>query len=307
MHTVSRYICSRVRNILLAAAAFAAFAAACPLPAESFEIIVVKSAELKPYEEVLRGIRDSCDCTVRELKLQNGDGSENILKKRSTDTVIAIGTSAFKKVREIQSLPVIYTMVIPSETAGPLRPNISGVSMDSDPAEAISSMMDMFPKAKRIGVIYDPRYTAAFVGEAVKTADAVGVELVVKQAHDQRDIPRLVDEMRNKIDVLWMLPDPTVITSVMVEYMLQFSFHYNVPIFSFAKKYVELGAVAALVVDPYAIGVQAGEIVKTLSAGRKDAIRAYARSPHLTINTKVAAKMGLKIKDEILKRADKIE
>jgi putative ABC transport system substrate-binding protein len=306
MYTLSRYIRSHVRNILLAAAAFTAFAAGCPVPAESFEIIVVKSAELKPYEEVLRGIRDSCNCTVRELKLQNGDGSEIILK-RSPGAVIAIGTSAFKKVREIQSLPVIYTMVIPSETVGPLRPNISGVSMDSDPAEAISSMMDMFPKAKRIGVLYDQRYTAAFVGEAAKAAAAAGVELVVKQVHDQRDIPRLVDEMRNKIDVLWMLPDPTVITSVMVEYMLQFSFHYNVPIFSFAKKYVELGAVAALVVDPYAIGVQAGEIVKTLSAGRKDAIRAYARSPHLTINTKVAAKMGLKIKDEILKRADKIE
>jgi putative tryptophan/tyrosine transport system substrate-binding protein len=305
MYTLSRYIRSRVRNILLAIAAFAAFAAACPVLAESFEIIVVKSAELKPYEEVLRGIRDSCDCTVRELRLQNGDGSEIILK-RSPGAVIAIGSSAFKKVREIQSLPVIYTMVIPSETAG-TSPNISGVSMDSDPVEAISLMMDMFPKAKRIGVLYDPRYTAAFVREALKTADAVGIELVVKQAHDKRDIPRLVDEMRNKIDVLWMLPDPTVITNTMVEYLLQFSFHYNVPIFSFATKYVEMGAVAALVVDPYTLGVQAGEMVKTLSAGRKDAIRVYARSPHLTINTKVAAKMGLKISDEILKRANKIE
>jgi len=306
MDTLSRYICSRVRNILLATAAFAAVAAGCPVPAESFEIIVVKNAELKPYQEVLRGIRDSCDCTVREVKLRNGEGSENILKK-SPDAVIAIGTSAFKKVRGIHSLPVIYTMVMPSETAGPLRPNISGVSMDSDPAEAIAAMREVFPNAKRIGVLYDPRYTAAFVGDAAKEAAAAGVELVVRQAHDQRDIPRLADEMRNNIDVLWMLPDPTVITNATVEYLLQFSFQYNVPIFAFAGKYVELGAVAALVVDPHAIGVQAGEIVKTLSAGRKDTIRVYARTHHLLINTKVAAKMGLKIRDEILKKADKIE
>jgi putative ABC transport system substrate-binding protein len=105
--------------------------------------------------------------------------------------------------------------------------------------------------------------------------------------------------MRNRIDILWMLPDPTVITPAMVEYLFQFSFQYNVPIFSFADKYVEMGAVAALVVDPHDLGVQAGEIVKTLSAGRKGPIRVYARNPRLMINTKMAEKMGLKIRGEI--------
>jgi putative ABC transport system substrate-binding protein len=130
---------------------------------------------------------------------------------------------------------------------------------------------------------------------------------VVKQAHDQREIPRLLDEMRGKIDVLWMLPDPTVITTEMVDYLLRFSFQYNVPIFSFSNKYVEMGAVAALVADPYDMGVQAGEIVNRLQAGRSDAPRAYAKASRLTINTKVAAKMGLKISDEILRRANTID
>jgi putative ABC transport system substrate-binding protein len=306
VNTLSRYIRTRVRNILLAAAAFAAFTAGCPVPAEAFEIIVVKSAELKPYQEALRGIRASCGCTVRELKLQEDEGVEKILKK-DPDAVLAIGTSAFKKVREIKGLPVIYTMVMPSETAGPLRPNISGVSMDSDPAASITAMTEVFSKARRIGVVYDPRYTAAFVGEAAKAAAAAGVELVVKQAHDPRDLPRLLDEMRGRIDVLWLLPDPTVLTTTMVDYLLQFSFQQNVPIFTFADKYVELGAVAALVADPYAMGIQAGEIVKRLSTGRPGAMREYARKPHLSINTKVAAKMGLKIRGEVLKRANNIE
>jgi putative ABC transport system substrate-binding protein len=277
---------------------FTAFVSGCPVRAESFEIIVVKSAELKPYEEVLRGIRDSCACTVRELKLQENEGVEGILKK-PPDAVLAIGTSVFRKVREIKGLPVIYTMVMPSETSGSLSPNISGVSIDNDPVESIMAMREVFPKAKRIGVVYDPRYTAPFVAEATKAAAAAGVELVVKKAHDQRDIPRLVNEMRNRIDILWMLPDPTVITPAMVEYLFQFSFQYNVPIFSFADKYVEMGAVAALVADPHALGVQAGEIVKTLSAGRKGPIRVYARTPRLTINRRVAEKMGLKIRGDI--------
>ncbi len=292
--------------MLLATAAFAAFAAFYPYSAESFEVIAVKNADLKPYEEVLRGIRDSCGCTVRELKLREDEGVEKILKK-PPDAVVAIGTSVFKKVREIKGLPVIYTMVMPSEVAGPLSPKISGVGMDIDPLESIVAITEVLPKAKRIGIVYNPQYTGAFVGEAVKAAAVAGVELVLKEAHDPRDVPRLVDELPKRIDALWMLPDPTVITSAMVEYLLQFSFRHNVPIFSFAAKYVEMGAVAALVVDPHTMGVEAGEIVKTLATGRKNPIRLYARAPRLLINTKVAAKMGLKIKGEILMRAGNIE
>lgn len=306
MYTLSRYIRTRGRNIFLGIAALAVCTAGCPVHAEAFEVIVVKNAELKPYQEVLRGIRDSCGCTVRELKLQEDEGVEKILKK-SPDAVLAIGTSVFKIAREIKGLPVIYTMVMPSETEGLARTNISGVSMDIDPAAAITAMMEVVSKARRIGVLYDPRYTAAFVREAARAAAAAGVDLVVKQVHDARDVPRLVEEMRTKIDILWMLPDPTVTTTTVVDYLLQFSFQHNVPMFSFANKYVEMGAVAALVVDPHAMGVQAGEIVKRLSAGRTDALRVYARSPRLTINTKVAAKMGLKIGDETLKRANTIE
>ncbi len=151
------------------------------------------------------------------------------------------------------------------------------------------------------------RHAAAFVREAVKAAAVAGVELVLKEAHDPREVPRLVEELTNRIDVLWMLPDPTVVTSAMVEYLLQFSFQHNVPIFSFAGKYVEMGAVAALVVDPHMMGVEAGEIIKTFATGRKNPIRLYARTPRLMINTKVAAKMGLKISREILMRADNFE
>ena len=56
--------------------------------------------------------------------------------------------------------------------------------------------------------------------------------------------------MQGKIDILWMLPDATVVTDETVELLLRFSFQHDVPMFSFSKKYVEVGAVASLDVDP---------------------------------------------------------
>lgn len=306
MYTLCRNIQSRTLVILFTLGALSALIAFFPLPAHAFNVIVVKSAELRPYQDALRGFRDACNCDAQELKLEEDDGGKAILQK-SPDAVVAIGTTVFKKVRMIEGLPVIYAMVMPSEAALSLRPNISGVSMDISPETYISTMRELFPKAKRIGLLYDPQHTAAFVAEAAKAARAAGLELVDRPVRDPRELPGLLDTMRGTIDVLWMVPDATIAASEAVDYLLHFSFQNSVPIFSFSKKYVEMGAVAALDVDPYDMGAQAGEIVNRLKAGKTDAIRAWARASHLTINSKVAAKMGLKIRDEITKRVENIE
>jgi putative ABC transport system substrate-binding protein len=300
MHTLFRHIQTRALNFFFAAAALATFAVSCPLPADAFNVIVVKNADYRPYSEVLRGFRDACNCDVREVKLQDEKEVEDLQK--SSDAVVAIGTSVFKKVKAIKNLPVIYTMVMPSETGSALPPNISGVSMDISPGTYIATMKEVFPLAKKIGLLYDPKYTAAFVGEAAKAASAAGVELIAKEVHDPSEIVALLDRMHDRIDIFWMLPDPTVVTAETIDYLLRFSFQNNVPVFSFSKKYVDMGAVAALDVDPYDMGVQAGQIVNELVSGRRGAIRAYARTSRLAINAKVAKKMGLRIRDEMIDR-----
>ena len=302
MYLIRPNIQARISVFIFAFGAFAALIAFFPLPADAFNVIVVKSAELKPYQDALRGFRDACNCDAQELKLEEGDGGGTVLLK-SPDAVVAIGTTVFKKVRAIEGLPVIYAMVMPSEAALSLRPNISGVSMDISPETYLSTMKELFPKAKKIGLLYDPQHTAAFVAEAAKAAHAAGLELVDKQVRDPREIADLLDKMRGTIDVLWMVPDATIAAAEAVDYLLHFSFQNSVPIFSFSKKYVEMGAVAALDVDPYDMGAQAGEIVNRLKAGKTGAIRVWARASHITVNSKVAAKMGIKIKDDITKKA----
>jgi putative ABC transport system substrate-binding protein len=306
MYTDRPHIRPHILVLLFALGVLSAFTAIFPFPAHAFNVIVVKSAELKPYQDAVRGFKDSCKCDVQDLNPNEYVEGDDILQK-SPAAVVAIGTSGFKKVRAIRDLPVVYTMVMPAEVALSLRPNISGVSMDISPETYVATMKKVFPGAKRVGLLYDPRHTEAFVEEAVKAARAAGFELVDKQVRDPREIPGLLDKMQGAIDVLWMVPDATIATAETVDYLLHFSFQHSVPIFSFSRKYVEMGAVAALEVDPYDMGAQAGEIVKKLAEGGTGAIRVWARASHLTINRKVAAKMGLKIKGEIAKKVENVE
>jgi putative ABC transport system substrate-binding protein len=307
MHTIFRYITARTLTLFLFAAMLSVLAAVCPRSTPACEVTVVNNTDLKPYQDALRGFRDASTCNVRELKLRGGEEDEDVLL-HSQDAIVAVGTAAFKKIRTTTNLPVVYVMVMPSETApSSLGPNISGVSMDPSPASSVAAIREVFPWAKKIGLLYDPKRTGALVEEAVKAARAAGVELVTKQASNPRELPRLLEELRSAIDLFWMLPDPTVVTAETTDYLLRFSFQSNVPLFSFSSKYVELGAIAALDTDPYDMGTQAAEIVNRLSSGYKGVIREYARASRLSINEKVAAKMGLTIRRDIIKRAKNVE
>ncbi len=296
-----RWICFSHRIAVALTAVLALSGPTGPAPAEAYLVNIVKDTDVKPYQDAVRGFLSACGCTAQETKAPRYDGAMNGGPK--PDAMLAVGTNAFRKVRSLQGLHVIHLMVMPSDTAG-LPDNISGVSMDISPEAHLASLSELFPRAKKIGVLYDPRNTGPYVAEASEAARRRGIELVVRAVRNAREAPGLLDELLGKIDVYWMLPDPTVVTPELVDYVLLFSIENNIPLLSFSRKYVDMGAVAALQTLPFDMGVQAGEIVKALSAGAKGPLRPYAKTYRLILNRKVAEKMGLRFSPDVIRKAE---
>ena len=111
-----------------------------------------------------------------------------------------------------------------------------------------------------------------------------------------------LEDLHDRIDVLWMAPDPTIASDEAVDYLLRFSIQHTVPLFTFSKKYVEMGAIASLDMNPYDMGAQAGEIVNKIAEGGASRVRVYARTARLSINAKAAKKMGLALRGEPLRK-----
>lgn len=278
---------------------------------DASEIVVLKSADIKPYNDAVEGFRSSCNCEVSDEMSHPENGASEVSEEilfRNPDGVLAIGIDAFSLVKGIRDLPVVYAMIPNSQSSGIFGKNVSGVNMYISPEKYLSAMLELFPSAKRIGLIYDPRNMEPFVQEAAHAAQSRGIELVMKKASRPGDTPLLIEGMKDRIDVFWMLPDMTVINQESVKFLLLFSFQNRVPIFTFSKKYVEMGAVAGLNMTPYDMGVQAGEIMKKVLTEKaaKSPIRTDARKTVLMVNTKVARKMGIKIRDEISKKAEDV-
>ena len=280
-----------------------------PLSAE--EIVVVKSSDIKPYNDALEGFKRTCRCTVRELNLPETE-QKNIQEKileMGPDAVLAIGMDALNNVSKIDNLPIFYTMLteLMPEFADK-RKKYSGTNMDILPETYLSYMARLFPKARRIGIIYSKRNTGQFVSEALAISNSMGFEIITREVSTPARVPAVIESMKGKIDMFWMLPDTDVITSETVDYILLFSFQNNVPIFSFSNKYVKMGALASLSIDPVALGAQTGALVaKELNKGVvENHVHMRPQKVHLSVNRKIAAKFGLPLGDEIVKQVDEV-
>jgi putative ABC transport system substrate-binding protein len=306
MNTVSRNTFNLTLKTLFIAAPLVMRLFVAPLPALASDVLIIKDSDIQPYQEAIQGFQKTCSCSVREMDLSDLEAIEMAVKAKP-DAVVALGTQALRRTKMIRNVPLIYAMVMPSESAEATGENVSGVSMDIAPAVYLAAMAGLFPDAKRIGVLFNPDQTGPFVREASVAAREKGISLVLKPVLEPREAPALLNELRGTIDVMWMLPDATIMNSEMINAMLLFSFQQSVPVFSFSKKYVEMGAVAALTIDPLSIGKQAGEMARGLLQDGKGPLRAYARNPRLIVNSKVGAKLGVRINGELIRNAEKVE
>jgi putative ABC transport system substrate-binding protein len=280
-------------------------------PAASPEVVVVQSANIKPFVDAVEGFESTCDCTISEVIITGAEKSDiaEKIRRLEPDAVLALGVDALEKVLSIRNIPLFYTMTGGMRQPFPELSNLSGVSMFITPERQIEAIKEVFPAAKRIGLIYDPRNTDPIVERALKHADAHSIEIILRKADSARDISSILEGLKGKIDVLLMLPDLTVITPETVDAMLLFSFRNRVPIFTFSEKYVERGAVAALIVNPHDLGAQTGEIARKImrDPAKNSPIKTYARKQVLLINTKIARKLGIVIADDVLKKSVQVK
>lgn len=260
------------------------------------DVLVLKSADIKPYQDALNGFKRTCNCTLTEFLLSETEGElANKAADLDAKAIFTLGLDALKEALPITNIPVVYAMV-PSHPAA-ARQNISGVSMHIPAEKQIAAIVRTFPSVRRVGVVYDPRNSDLLIRDALRAAKEHELELVLSTVQGLGEVPSRIDGMKNRIDLFWMLPDTTVINPETATYLFLFSFQNKVPIFSFSKKFVDQGAVAALTIDPVDVGAQAGEIMKKQLSKTEERprLRQDVRMPLLMINRIIVKKLDVRL------------
>jgi putative ABC transport system substrate-binding protein len=270
-------------------------------------VLAVQSVPVAPYEQAIKGFEHVYGSEVRRLFI-SGLSEKNVLKaihEIKPDMVLAVGRDALLSVRRIKNIPVVYLMVLNPQSILTGEKNISGVSMNLPPEKQLNELMKALPDAKNIGLLYDPEQTGVFVQEAGDAAAKMDVRLTATVVRRSRDVSLLLKNMKGKADVFWMLPDITVITPETVEAIILFSLENNMPVLTFSEKYLELGAMLSIGIDPFDIGCQAGEMAQKIFSGSdgRDARHVDARKVLMSVNLKIAGKLGINIDQKVIKNS----
>ena len=258
-----------------------------------------------------------------EVDFQNAQGDTSIAAQIARkfagdrpDLVLAISTpSAQAAASALQDdTPIVFTAVtdpliakLVSDMDAP-GGNITGV-VDAPPLQAqLQLIRDMFPEAKRLGVIYNP-------GEAnsVSQAEKLGVmapeldfELVEVTASRTSEVMGAARSLAGRADAIYVPVDNTVVSAL--ESVLKVGYDADIPVFTGDNSSVERGALASLGFSYYDMGRQAGEMIASILGGEKagDLPVGTVEKLELILNRGAAEQIGYEIPAEFEEQAVEI-
>lgn len=286
-----------LRRSALIAACLVAFAATA---AERPRVVVVKSAALGPYAQVMAGFSAEAKATVEEVTLQEGVQAVEAAFKQVAQSkpalVLAVGPAAAVGARrQFSDVPVIFVMVPYFQKYELDGQNVTGIALTSDLSLEFSALKATWPQAKRVGVLADQRYSRKYLEDAAAVAQAAGLSLVPVDLDSPQKVEKALATAKGKVDALVIISDKTVGNAAVVERLLAFAQAEKLPAVGLVPSQVGRGALFVLSPAPLAIGQQAGRLANRILVEKVDPGALAVVSPEgveLHVDLGQAAKLG---------------
>ena len=231
------------------------------------------------------------------------------------DAIVAIGTpSAQAVVAGTKRIPIVFTAVT-DPVQGQLTPsweasgtNVTGVSDVLELSKQMELVKQVVPNAKRLGIVYNPgeANSVAVIESLKKILPDYGMTLVEAAAPRSVDVGSAARSLVGKVDVIYTNTDNNVVSAY--EALVKVGNDMKVPLIASDTDSVKRGAIAALGVNYYDLGLQTGRIVARIFEGENpgDIKPQTSENIQLFVNLTAAEKQGVTLPQELIDSATEI-
>lgn len=272
---------------------------------------------------IYAGLEESGYKVGKNLKVdyQNAQGNQSNLKTMSekfvnenVDLAIGITTPAsISLANATSSTPILMGAVTDPKGAELVQnlnqpeKNITGVSDQAPLEEQLGLIKELMPKMKTLGIIYTSSDNSAVTQykKFKKLADAAGVKTKAYSISNSNDLNQVSQTMVQEVDAVFVPTDNTIAGAMST--LIKNADAAKVPVFPTVDSMVKDGGVATYSVNQYKLGVLTGQMAAKILKGQKvkNTPVEFIKHGDLTINTKQAAKLGVKIPAKLLAEAEK--
>ena len=289
----------------------------------SFVITILKSADIAPYNTAVNSFKKEMDVKAADFRYEEhvlqregeGRGFSERMDELTSDLLLTVGTPASRFAKtHVKEIPVIFAMVHSPVKNGLVDSyqnpgsNMTGVCLDVPLEVQMQTLLNLIPKAQKIGVVYDQNNTSEVVQELDRVLSRINVELVAAPVKSSNDIPDAFKSLIGRVDAFWAPMDKSVYNPKSSEFILFFTLRNKTPIFAFSDNYVMAGALAANMADFSQQGRTAADIAEKILIGGEKATKipvVQADEPLLFLNERVARLMNLDIPESAKKKVDR--
>ncbi|MDJ0824733.1 MAG: ABC transporter substrate-binding protein [Rhodobacter sp.] len=232
------------------------------------------------------------------------------------DIIFTAGTPtgvAAKAATQGSGVPVVFGVIADPVAAGVMtdltRPggNMTGVMLSQNQARRLELLRNVLPQVRRVLVPYNPDDPApvSAVAQLDDVAPEMNLTLVHAEARDDDAVSRLIADLPQDIDAVFMLPDSTV--NRRIADLIAATNARGLPVSGPSTAQVEAGALMAYGIVHREVGGQAARIASRILRGADPAdMPVETANFYLTVNTAAADRIGLDLPEEILQQADVI-
>jgi putative ABC transport system substrate-binding protein len=283
--------------------------------AHAADVAILKSADVSYYDEAVGGFRAALPprTSIEEFNLhgnlQRGREVGKALRAESPRLVFAVGLKAALAAKlELPDVPVIFGLVLDPELHGLPSPNMTGIRMRIKPNQQLETLRTLLPTVRRIGVLYDQDRSEAFISEARRHAQPLGMEVIAVGVKGSSDVPDAVRALLPQIQAFWLIQDSTVVTDLSATFVVQSALDAKVPLFTFSSTLVQQGALGALVVQAWEVGQQAAYLSGLALRGQTipSAQLVEPQRPQLTLNLHTADYLGVTLSSDAIRMASEL-
>lgn len=233
------------------------------------------------------------------------------------DLVCGIATPSAQTLYSVclsKKIPVVFNAVSDPIEAGLAKDEktpIEGVTGVSDalPVEdQLKLIREVLPEAKKIGILYSTNEANSV--STLKTYEALagkyGFEIVSTGVTKQAEIASALDVILTKVDCISNMTDNTVVSALSL--VLDKASAKKIPVFGSEEEQVKNGCVASAGLDYVELGKQAGAMAAKILKGEdiKNIPFETMKESKITVNKAAAEKIGLKIGDDVLNKAENV-
>lgn len=295
-----------------------------------YRVGLVQIVQHPALDEAARGIADGLakkglvegkDISIDRQNAQGDQSNLDTIVRRflhdKDQVIFAVATPAAQAVANATTdVPVVGTAITDYVAAKLVKSNaapgtnVTGTSDDIDIRAQLTALQELLPQLQTLGVVYNTSEINSELQVQALEAEAAARNITVKRyaVSSVNDIPQAAGQLVQEVQAVFV-PTDNVVASALPA-LVSVTNAAGIPVFGSERAHVQNGAVAALSIDFYTLGLRAGEMGADILLGKAkpETTAVETQSEYaLVINRSEADKLGLTLPVGWAERAEWVQ